>query len=138
MSEWTKVVTDPLGLAGFALFLTFAMLARVKKNGERQWIFPLACTMAVIALAGGLLLSHERSKRENAEQPLPNETKPMSAPSSNPIQQVNQVDQETEGPGSPTVQGVQGNVTINVDQSNGTSQDAKKKQTGSKTGQPSK
>src|SRR5271157_249610 len=53
MSEWTKVVTSPLGLAGFALFLVFGYLAKLKRSNERRWLAPLAVFAAIAALVGG-------------------------------------------------------------------------------------
>ena len=115
MQDWTKVVTEPLGLGGFALFLVFGVLARVKRDAERRWVAPVAMGMAVMALAGGLALAYVKAAQQAAALKL-------SAPVAQPTTptQVNQVDQKTSGPGSPAVQGVQGDVTITVDQSSGT------------------
>lgn len=115
MQDWTKVVTDPLGLVGFTLFLLFGALARFKRNAERSWIVPLCLGAAVLTLAGGLTLAFFKEARPAA--------KSLAVPSLPPVspQQVNQqVEQKTTGAGSPAVQGVQGNVTITVDQSAGT------------------
>jgi hypothetical protein len=114
MSDWTKVVTNPMGLVGFALFLAFGLVARVKRQDERRWLFPLAIVMAAIALLGGLGLAYLQVMKQST----------LSASQANrmpafPQQQNNQVNQTTTGPGSPTVQDVKGNVTITVDQSSG-------------------
>jgi hypothetical protein len=111
MNEWTKVVSNPLGLAGFALFLVFGYLARVKRNDERRWLSPVAVALAFVALAGGLILSY-----------IP--TSKLSPPASPSVEaptrpQVNKVQQSTTGDGSPAVQGTQGDVTITIDQSSG-------------------
>jgi len=66
MQDWTKVVTHPLGLAGFALFLVFSLVARVKRRDERRWIFPVSLVMAVLALGGGLSLAYRQSKNNPA------------------------------------------------------------------------
>jgi len=66
MQEWTKVVTHPLGLAGFALFLVFSLLARAKRRDERRWIFPVSLVMAVFALVGGLSLAYRQGKNTPA------------------------------------------------------------------------
>ena len=66
MQDWTKVVTEPLGLAGFALFLVFGVLARVKKQDERRWLGPLASGMAVLALLGGLTLAYVKASNRRA------------------------------------------------------------------------
>ena len=112
MQDWTKVVTEPLGLAGFALFLVFGVLSRIKRQKELRWMGPVASGMAILALAGGLTLAFLKSSRPSAASPPP-------AAAAQPIQK-NQVEQTTTGPGSPIVQGVQGDVTITVDQSSGT------------------
>src|SRR5215472_5764380 len=107
MQDWTKVVTEPLGLAGFALFLVFGVLARLKAKDERRWLAPVASAMAFLALAGGLVLAY--FKAALAPQPA---VKNQPAPA-----QTNaNVQQTTTGKGSPIVQGVQGDVTITVDQ----------------------
>jgi hypothetical protein len=115
MQDWTKVVTEPLGLAGFALFLVFGVLARVKKQDERRWLGPLASGMAVLALLGGLMLAYVKA----SQSPSPNVTTAPVAKVPAPVQ-TNQVEQTTTGKGSPAVQGVQGDVNITVDQSSGT------------------
>jgi hypothetical protein len=113
MNEWAKVVTEPLGLAGFALFLIFTYLGKTKQADHRKWLSPMAFGCAAITLVGGLTLAYLQI------------TKPTQAPASlskpapPPIQQTNQVQQLSTGQGSPNVQGVQGDVTITVDQSNG-------------------
>lgn len=117
MSEWTKVVTEPLGLAGFALFLMFGLLARLKRRDDRHWLTPVAAIMAVMALAGGMLLSLFKRSRPPLNPPAQATSAPVHSQ-----QQSNQVQQTTSGQGSPAVQGVQGNVTITVDQSSGKAQ----------------
>ena len=116
MQDWTKVVTEPLGLAGFALFLVFGVLSRVKRQKELPWLAPVASVMAILALAGGLTLAFLRSSRQSAAAAPPPPTGVQET-------QKNQVEQKTTGAGSPIVQGVQGDVTITVDQSTGAAKD---------------
>ena len=114
MTPWTKVVTEPLGLAGFALFLVFGYLAKVKRNDERRWLSPVAFAIAAVALVGGLGIAYVKVRKPVA--PSIQTGKP-AAPTQ---QQTNQqVQQTSTGEGSPNVQGVQGDVTITVDQSKG-------------------
>jgi hypothetical protein len=111
MTGWTQVITHPLGLAGFALFLVFGYLAKVKRNDERRWISRAAVAAAVVGLAGGLIIAYAQILKP---------TIPSVRSAAPPVQQqTNQVQQSTTGPGSPAVQGVQGDVTITVDQSSG-------------------
>lgn len=108
MSEWTKVVTDPLGLVGFALFLVFGLVAKTRKSSERRWLTPVAVCLAVAALLGGLTLSYIKSSATRATAAKSQIDKPNG-----------QIKQTSTGPGSPNVQGVNGDVTITVDQSSG-------------------
>ena len=113
MQDWTKVVTEPLGLAGFALFLVFGVLSRLKRKTELRWMGPVAAGMAILALAGGLTLAYVKTARQGT----PVVSQPAAAAA--PTQTNQQVQQTTKGAGSPIVQGVQGDVTITVDQSTG-------------------
>jgi hypothetical protein len=120
MADWTKVVTQPLGLTGFALFLVFGYLARAKSSDERRWLSPVAVAVAVVALGGGLVLAYLQMPK-----PAPPAAQTVAAPAQSVAapakQQTNQVvQQSTTGAGSPAVQGVQGDVTITVDQSGAT------------------
>jgi hypothetical protein len=115
MQAWTKAVTEPLGLAGFALFLVFGVLSRIKRDDERRWLGPLAMAMAVVALTGGLALAYLKSPPQAAPQIIA-----APAAQSAPKTQTKLVDQKSTGAGSPNVQDVNGDVTIDVDQSSGT------------------
>jgi hypothetical protein len=111
MVEWTKVITNPLGLAGFALFLVFGFLGKVKRKDERKWFSPVAFGIAALALIGGLVIAY-------AQAPRPQAVHPNAAPSA--ALNCADVDQKTSGAGSPNVNCVNGNVNITVDQSSGT------------------
>jgi hypothetical protein len=107
MGDWTKVVTNPLGLAGFVLFLVFGYLSKIKRSNERRWISFVALLLAIAALIGGLAIAYVQVPK--ASQPSPQISQPL----------VPAVKQSSTGQGSPNVQSVQGNVTITVDQSKG-------------------
>jgi len=111
-NEWIKVIGDPLGLTGFVLFLVFGLLAKVKRRDERRWLFPAVLVMALIALFGGLSLAYLRTRPSTSPPTLPQSTSASQ-------QQTNQVQQTSSGEGSPNVQGVEGGVTITIDQSSG-------------------
>src|SRR5260221_10110187 len=104
MSEWIRVVTQPLGLVGFGLFLVFGYLAKVKQKDERRWLSPIAVAFAAIALIGGLALAYVQTPKPSVSTI---QTGTSQAPSQ---QQTNQVQQSSGGGGSPNVQGVQGDV----------------------------
>lgn len=116
MSEWSRVVTSPLGIAGFALFLVFGYLAKRKRLDERRWITPIAMLLAVAALAGGFVLAYVQTPNPTLTSPR-NSSLPVTAPSNSQLNK--QVQQTSTGQGSPNVQGVQGDVTVTIDQSTG-------------------
>ena len=105
MGKWTAVVTDPLGLAGFALFLVFILLRR-RLAPEVRLVTVSFIALAALCLIGGLGLAY---LRQPPAPPPMKEASPTPVPSS---QQPSQVHQETHGAQSPAVSGVQGNVTI--------------------------
>lgn len=121
MTEWIKVVTQPMGLVGFALFLVFGYLAKVTRHDERRWLSPAAVGLALIALVGGLLIAYKQIPQPPQPTPTVQTTQPAQ-------QQTNSnLTQKSSGQGSPNVQGVQGDVTITIDQSSGkTKTDTKK------------
>jgi len=108
-AEWVKVITQPLGLVGFGLFLVFGYLGRLKRRDERRGLSAVAFALAGVALIGGLVIAYLQ---------VPRPKQPAIVDQSKPSQKV-QVQQSSTGPGSPNVQGVDGNVTITVDQSSG-------------------
>jgi hypothetical protein len=114
MTSWSKVVTEPLGLAGFALFLIFAYLAKVKRNDNRRWLSPVAFAIATVALIGGLVVAYVK-----VPKPVPQPLQTSKSAARTQQQTNQQVQQTSTGEGSPNVQGVQGDVTITVDQSKG-------------------
>jgi hypothetical protein len=128
MNEWVKVVTHPLGLTGFTLFLVFGYLAKAKKSKNARWLGFAAVAMAVIALVGGLALAYKQ-----VTPPLPTQTQSGAPPAATKQQTNQKIEQTTSGQGSPAVQGVQGDVNITVDQSSGTGE--AKKPAAAKTGQ---
>src|ERR1700677_1586225 len=100
MGIWTKVVTNPLGLSGFALFLVFSYLWRTSRGSQRRWLAPTAVSLAVATLVGGLALAYV----EVSHVVVP----PMQSDKvTSTSHQANQVQQTTTGPGSPAIQGVQ-------------------------------
>jgi len=132
MALWSKVVTNPLGLSGFALFLVFSCLSwyiRTKKRTAPRWLLPTAVTLACITLIGGMTLAYL-----GVAKSVPPSVQTNKSPQSAPQQSNSNVRQETSGPGSPAVQGTQGDVNINVDQSTGKSEPQKQPVKKSKPG----
>ena len=117
VSSWVNVVTDPLGLAGFALFLVFGALAKIGRSRNKAWLFVAAISLAAIALIGGMILSWQKS--EVNQQPA--STVPTTT--TQPPGEASQITYEKQ---SPAVQNVQGGVTINIGTQDNKPQDDKK------------
>lgn len=106
MEKWIDVVTNPLGLAGFALFLVFTVLSRVGGKSRPSWLMPTFVAMALISLVGGLWLALSGQQGDSAATGNATATATLGGTSS--------VTQVTSGDQSPAVTGVTGNVTITV------------------------
>lgn len=114
LSEWIKVVTNPLGLCGFALFLVFGALARARRLRERRWVAPAAVSLAALALMGGLALAWAQVRSDSNAVEKARETSPVTPP---PMLKCEATSQTSTGPGSPNVSCSQAPVVVNVDQS---------------------
>lgn len=97
--DFIKVVTQPLGLTGFALSLVFGVLSR--KRGMPRWWPGAAIGMAVAALLGGLFLAYSQSQPQPAPKPVP------------PVSNGNRA--ETKGNCSPALAGVNVGGNLNLD-----------------------
>ena len=137
VDKWIKVIADPLGLVGFALFLVFSLLAKTRRTPQTGWLTAGFITLAAIALLGGLGLAYLRQQQlPDQSRPATQSAAPISAPQQPPVptagsratpsasphnmdepQPSTQVQQETRGPQSPAVGGVQGDVTITIQSS---------------------
>lgn len=94
MNAWAKVVTQPLGLAGFALFVVFSVVAQKSRTTKAGWMTTGAFLMACIALVGGLLLAYLTAQNKNP--PVDNQ------------QQFGKVQLKSSGNGAVNAAGVQG------------------------------
>lgn len=106
MEKWIDVITNPLGLAGFAVFLVFTALSQAGGKNRPFWLMPTFVAMALISLLGGLWLASSSQTDSTATNRNGTATAAPGGTSS--------VTQITSGHGSPTVTGVTGNVTITV------------------------
>ena len=113
------MVTDPLGLAGFALALVFGaastVIAQKHRRGTR-WIVPAGFALAAVCVLGGLFIAYQRVSTVKNEQNKTLESTTAPTPPNIPTaptstQQIDKVEQNV-GTGT-AVSGVQGNVTIN-------------------------
>ena len=75
MDKWIDVVTNPLGIAGFALFLVFTFVSRSQRPLERN----VFIGFAAVALLAGLGLAYRQ-----ASEPPPAESKPTVAKQADP------------------------------------------------------
>lgn len=124
MTEWTKVVTHPLGLAGFALFVVLILLTRRQADSQPAWLKAFFAGMAFIALLGGLWLAYEQTKSPPpAERQTPKgavEQKPsheIGQQTQKPPQETSpksSVNQRTSGRGSPAVGNAGRDVNITI------------------------
>ncbi len=121
MSAWTDVVTHPLGLVGFSLFLLFTLLARRRRDS--QWVMAVFLVLATVTLFAGLGFAY--MKQQSPEAPSKPPAVAKKPPQRDQQQTVGDdgmqgkgarvspsVRQETHGAQSPAVSNVQGPVTI--------------------------
>ena len=103
--DWTKVVTDPLGIAAFALALVFGItgFSQKRRRGSR-WTVPVAYALAVVCVVGGFLLAYQRGTTTAKSGP-PNPSTPA------PSMRIDKIEQKADG--GAAVAGVQGDVTVN-------------------------
>ena len=70
--KWVDVVTHPLGLVGFALFLVFGLFSQPELAERHAWLAPAAVSMAAVALLAACtiaLLPVMRGKKLTADGP---------------------------------------------------------------------
>jgi hypothetical protein len=111
MDKWIAVVTSPLGLAAFALFLVFTALAKSRVRTERT-IFAVLAAVTLVSAIGIAAFTASRPKPEDP-----------TLPQANPPTAVQQI---TEGANSPAVANTRGSVTIEVNQPPGAKGDGAK------------
>jgi len=116
MSEWTKVVTHPFGLAAFALFLVFLLVSRTTNATDKPWLNMMFILMAFVALVGGIGLAYWQT---STPAPLPggiaqpSQAPPdLRAPPETQESLTPSIQQSTKGPHSPAIADVKGDVTI--------------------------
>lgn len=92
--DWTKVVTEPLGLVGFALALVFSVLGALRD--APRWLLPVGIALAAACIVGAFALAWQQGA-------------PPAAAPANPSGQA-----ETRGDCAPALAGVvvSGNLEI--------------------------
>jgi hypothetical protein len=112
-----KILTDPLGLAGYALFLIFGAITLVlkKRLKKHYWLIPTGAVLGALCIIAGLSLAFFRGSR-------------LPPPPVAPVQSMHLDSVEQTVTDGSAVTGVQGSVTI--DEKSTASQKAKQKQKG--------
>jgi hypothetical protein len=103
MDQPPKLVTHPLGLAGYALALVFGLIGKLGPSDRWPWLFPAAIALAAVSVVGGLLLARVQIQADAAK------ARAKQAPPSGPTTTT----QVTTGDQSPAVSGTAGNVSVN-------------------------
>jgi hypothetical protein len=63
-----RIVTHPLGLAGYALALVFGVIAKFGPSEQWPWLPPVAVGLALLCIIGGLILaSRQASAKESSK-----------------------------------------------------------------------
>ena len=83
MDKWIDVVTNPLGIAGFALFLVFTFVSRSRRPLERN----LFIGLAGVALLAGLGLAYRHATEPLSPPTVAQPPHPLSipAPQADPV-----------------------------------------------------
>ncbi|MBA2659198.1 MAG: hypothetical protein H0U72_06540 [Nitrosospira sp.] len=63
--DWTKVITEPMGLVGFALSLVFGVLS--VRKGMPPWWPTAAMILAIVSVAGGIFLAFKKVDADTAK-----------------------------------------------------------------------
>ncbi len=107
VTQWTKVVTEPVGLAGFALFLAFLafkLLLTKRKTPQAPSIGLFF--LILVTLIGGLAIASYKARSPKSSTEL--------APSTPTVNKAINADvhQESSGVGAVNAVGVQGQITV--------------------------
>lgn len=123
--HWEKILSDPLGLSGYALFLVFGVVTYVIKQRKpaNRWVVPSGFILAALCIIGGITIAYRREQKPSPTQPGPAPASASTQPATPPSMHIDKVEQKVSGGNA--VAGVQGNVTI---QSGAPAQSAKPKQ----------
>ncbi|SRR6266404_4526750 len=103
MDRPPKLVTHPLGLAGYALALVFGLVGKFGPSDRWPWLFPAAIALAAVSIVGGLLLAKVQMQAQAAKG------RGKQAAAGGPAS----VTQSTSGDQSPAISGTTGNVSVN-------------------------
>lgn len=106
--DWTKVITEPMGLAGFALSLVFGVLS--VRKGMPPWWPTAAMILAAVSIASGVFLTFKKVEADTARVETAKATVPAS-------ESVRGGTTKSEGSCSPVYSGVTvgGNMESNID-----------------------
>lgn len=72
MDRPPKLVTHPLGLAGYALALVFGLIGKLGSSDRYPWLLPAAIVLTAVSVVGGLLLAkvqiHAQAEKTRGKQ----------------------------------------------------------------------
>jgi hypothetical protein len=114
MSDWISVVTHPLGLAGFALFLVFSARAWLGDSGKRLFM-----TLAAVALLAGVGMAAFRTAQEPVSQVPQGGVPPAATGTSPPVpakaarSSPASTNMSTTGDNSPVINQIEGDANFN-------------------------
>jgi hypothetical protein len=93
-----KIVTHPLGLAGYALALVFGLIAKFGPSDDWPWLPAAGVALALLCVVGGLILASRQASAKESSKSSPGETAAVR--------------QESKGDQSPNVANSKGDVNI--------------------------
>lgn len=99
MEKLPKIVTHPLGLAGYALALVFGLISKLGPSDRVPWVAPAAVALAAVCIIGGLVLANGQVNKVKKTSP--------------PAASAAAVTQHTQGDQSPAISGTSGDVSVN-------------------------
>jgi hypothetical protein len=103
MEKLPKIVTHPLGLAGYALALVFGLIGTLGPSNDISWLVPAAIALATVCIIGGLVLANGQVSKVRKSSP--------------PVASTTGVTQHTQGDQSPAISGTSGDVSLSYENS---------------------
>ena len=112
MDKWIDVVTNPLGIAGFALFLVFTFVSRSQRPRERN----VFMVFAAVALLAGLGLAFRDASEPLSPPTVAQPPHPLSipAPQAEPVSPEARSPEPTPANGGQTAKADRGSTATNI------------------------
>ena len=112
MDKWIDVVTNPLGIAGFALFLVFTFVSRSRRPLERN----VFMVFAAVALLAGLGLAYRHATEPLSPPTVAQPPHPLSipAPQADPVPAKAQAPEPSPAKSGQEANADRGGTAINI------------------------